>query len=70
MQHLQSAELDRFATLRVTAELQGVILSLLSIKEKYESLYVANPPEEHMISHDIRLYEDAAAKLAVDSATS
>jgi hypothetical protein len=54
--HLESAELDRFATLRVMAELQGVILRLLSIEENYESPYVAYPPEEDMIFHDIILY--------------
>jgi hypothetical protein len=54
----------------VTAELQGFILSLLSIEEKYESPYVVYPPEGHTNYHDIQLYQDAAAMLAVDKAIS
>ena len=68
VQHLESAELHRFGTLRVTAELQWFILSLLSIEEKYQSLYVVYPPEGHTNFHDTLLYQDAAAKLAVDKA--
>ena len=52
------------------AELQGVILSLLSIKENYESPYVVYPLEGHMYIYDSLLYQDAAAKLAVDKAIS
>jgi len=44
--------------------------SLLSSEEKYESPYVVYLPEGHMDFHDILLYEDAAAKLAVDKAIS
>jgi len=54
----------------VTAELQGVILSLLSIEEKYEYPYVVYPPEGHTYIHDSLFYQDAAAKLAVDKAIS
>jgi hypothetical protein len=52
----------------VTTELQGVILSLLSIKENYESPYVVYPPEEHMYIHDTLLCQDTAAMLAFDKA--
>ena len=47
MQHLQSAELDRCVTLRVMGELQGFILSVVLIDDKYESLYVVYPPKGH-----------------------
>jgi len=70
VQHLESAELDRFGTLRVTAELEGFILRLLSIEKKYESLYVAYPQERHTNFHDILFYWHAVAKLAVDNAIS
>jgi len=56
VQHLESAELDRFGTMWLTDELQGFILSLLSIEEKYESRYVVYPPEEHMNFDYILLY--------------
>ena len=52
----------------MTAELQGFILSLLSIKEKYESLYVIYPPEGHTNFHDILHYYNAVDKLADDKA--
>ena len=55
----------RFGTLRVTAELYGVILSLLFIEVKYECLYVEYQLERHMYFHDIRLYSDAPAKSVV-----
>jgi hypothetical protein len=54
----------------VTAELQGVILSLLSIKENDESLCVLYPPEGHTFDYDSQLYQDAAARSAVDKAIS
>jgi len=54
----------------VTAELQGVILSLLSIEENYESLYVVCSPEGYRSIHDTLFYEYAAAKLAVDKTIS
>jgi len=51
------------------AELQGVILSLLSIKENYESLYGVYLAQGHMYIHDSLLYQDAsAAKSVVDKA--
>ena len=52
----------------MTAEWQGFILSLLSIEEKYESPYVVYPPAGHTYFHSILLYQNAAAKLAVDNA--
>jgi len=52
----------------VIAELQGVILNLLLIKENDGSLYVLYPPEGHTYIHGSLLYPDAAAKLAVDKA--
>jgi len=56
VQYLESAELNRFGTLTVTAELEGFILSLLSIQENYESPDVVYPPEGHMNLHDIVLH--------------
>jgi len=50
----------------VTAELRGVILSLLSNKENFESPYVVYPLEGHTVIHSSLLYQDAAAKLTVD----
>jgi len=70
VQHFGSAELDRFGTSRVTADLQGVILGSLSIEEKYISSYVVYPPEKHIYFHNILLYWDAAAALAIDKAIS
>jgi len=52
------------------AELQGVILSLLSMEENYESPYVVYLPEEHTYIYDSLLYQNAAARLAVDKAIS
>ena len=69
-QHLESAELDRFGTLRVTAELEVLIVSLLSIEEKYEPPYVVYRLEGHRNFHDILFFQDDAAKLAVDKAIS
>ena len=66
VQHSESAELNEW----VTAELQGVILSLLSIEENYESLYVVCSPEGYRSIHDTLFYEYAAAKLAVDKTIS
>jgi len=43
---------------------------MLSSEEKYECPYVVYLPEGHMYFHDIPLFQDAAAKLAVDKATS
>ena len=54
----------------MTAELQGVMLSLFSIEEKYESPYVVYPPEGHTYIHYSLLCQDAEAKLAVDKAIS
>jgi len=54
----------------VTAEWQGVILSLLSIEENYKSPYVVYLPQGHTYIHDSKLYQDAAAKVAVDKAIS
>jgi hypothetical protein len=70
VQHLKSAQLDTFGTLRVTAELQGFILSLLTIEEKYKSPYVVYPLEGLTKIHDISFYQDATAKLVVDWAIS
>jgi len=55
VKHLESAELDRFGTLKVTAELQEFILSVLSIEEKYISWYVVYFPEGNSYSHNILL---------------
>jgi len=52
----------------VTTELQGVILSLVSIKGNYESPYVVYLPEGDTYIHNSLLYQDAAAKSAVDKA--
>jgi hypothetical protein len=49
-------------------ELQGVILSMLLIRENYESPYVAYLPEGHTYIHDSQLYQDAAANEGVDKA--
>jgi len=70
VQHLESAQLHRFGTLRVTAEFQRIILTLLSIEEKYESPYVVYPLEEHTNFHNILLYQNAAAKSEVNKAIS
>jgi len=51
-------------------KLQGAILSWLSIEEKYESLYVVYAPDKHMYILNTPLYQDVAAKLAVDKAIS
>jgi hypothetical protein len=50
VQHFESAELDRFGTVRVTAELQGFITSLLLIEEKYEYSYMIYLSEGHILS--------------------
>jgi len=50
------------------AELQGFILSVLLIKEKYESPYVVYPMARHTYFHDILLYLDVAAELVVNQA--
>jgi len=55
-QHLESAEIDRFGTLRVMAEWKGFILSSLSIVEIYASPYVAYPLEGDTNFHNILLY--------------
>ena len=52
----------------MTAELQGIILSVSSIEEKSESPHVVCPPEEHTYFHHILSYYDAAAKFAVEKA--
>jgi len=70
LQYLECAEVNRFGTLKVTAEWQGFILSLLSIEEKYESSYVVYPPEEQTNFEDILLYQDAVVKFAVEKAIS
>jgi len=56
VQYWESAELDKIVTLAVMAELQGFIPSLLSIKEKYQSPYVAYLPEGHMNFDNILFY--------------
>jgi len=66
VQYWECAELDRFETLWVMAELQGKILCLKMFKEKYESPCVAYPPEGHMDFNNILLNQDAAVKLEVD----
>jgi len=68
--HRIGAALRICRTQSVTAELQGVILSLFSIKENYESPYVVYPPEGRTYIHDSLLYQDAAAESAVDKAIS
>jgi len=68
VRHLESVELNRFGIIRVTDELQGFILSLLPIEEKYISPYVVYPPEGYTYFHDILLYQDYAVKLVVDKA--
>ena len=54
----------------MAAEFEGVILSLLSIEENYESPYVVYRPGGHTYIHDWLFYQDAAAQLAVDKAIS
>jgi len=68
VQPIGSAELDRCETLRVMAELRMMILGLLLIEEIYESPYVVSLLEGHTYFHEIQLYRDAAATLAVDKA--
>jgi len=65
VQHWKSAELNEWRR-----SCKEVILSLLLIEENYESPYVAYPPEGHTYIHDSPLYQDGAAKLAVDKAIS
>jgi hypothetical protein len=65
VQYSESAELDWFGTLTVMAVVQGFILSLLSIEEKYALPYVVYLLEGHTCFHNIQLCQDAAAKLAV-----
>jgi len=48
------------------AQLQRVIHSVLLIKEKYESPYEVYPPESHLYIHHSLLWQETAAKLAVD----
>jgi len=43
---------------------------LLSLEENYEFRWVVYPPEWRTYIHDTLLYQDAAAKLAVDKAIS
>ena len=50
----------------MTAELQGFILSLLSIEEQDKSTYVIYPLEGQTCFDEIQLYHNAAAMLAVD----
>ena len=50
------------------AELQGVIRSVLTIKENYASPYVVYPSQGHTYIHDGVLNQDATVKLAVDKA--
>ena len=54
----------------MTAEFQGFILSLSSIKDNYESLYVVYPPEGNTYIHGSLLCQDAAGKLVVYKAIS
>jgi len=68
--HRSGAALRFCRTQCVTAELQGVMLSLLSIEVNYESPYVLYPLEGHTYIHNGVLNRDAAAKLAVDRAIS
>ena len=49
------------------AELQGFIPGVLSIVENYESLYVFPLQEGHTYIDDNQLYQDTAAKLALDT---
>jgi len=70
VQYWESAKLDRCGSSIVPAELQGLLLSSLSTKEKYKSPYVVDPPEGHTYFDNILLYKDAAAKLAVDKGIS
>jgi len=51
-------------------ELQGVIQSLLSIEQKYESPYEVNPLEGHTYIHGGLLHQDAAGNLVVNKAIS
>ena len=46
-------------------DLQGLILSVLLLGEKYKPLYVVYPPEEDSNLHDSLLYSDTAAELGV-----
>jgi len=64
VQHWETSELDRFGALWLTAELWGFWL------EYVVSPYVVYLLEGHMYCQDILLYEDAAAKYAIDRAIS
>jgi len=66
MQHGESAEQNRLGIFCATVELQGFILSLFLIGEKYKHLYVVYPLEEHTYSHDILLDLYAVAILVDD----
>jgi hypothetical protein len=70
VQYFDSAELNGFETLRVTAQLEVFKLSLSSIMVKYELLHVVNLTKGHLFLHDILLYWDAAARLMVNKAIS
>jgi hypothetical protein len=68
--HRCGAALSTSRTWGVMAELQSVILSVLSIKDDYKSQYDVYPPEGHTYTHNSPLYQHGAAKLAVDKAIS
>ena len=54
----------------LTAELLVVILSMLSVKENYQSAYVVYPPEGHRCINNSLLDQNAADRLVVDKAIS
>jgi len=65
VQYWESAKLHRFGTLGAVAELQGIILSAILMREKWEYPHALSPLEEYMDYYDILLCSNAQSKLQV-----